>query len=330
MVEIRSIDPPVTRIAPPKGWMSLNLRELWQYRDLLVILTIRDVKVKYKQAFLGIAWAVIVPVMTMVVFGTVFGKVANMPSDGLDPYLFYLAGLVPWQYLANSLTLASNSMIGQVNLLTKIYMPRLFMPMSACLANIVDFSIAFILLLIMMLYQNIIPASTIIFIPLLVILLFIIAFSVSLFLSALNVKYRDIKFVVPFLIQIWMYCSVLLPFSKIPKSLGIWRYLYGLNPMAGVIEGFRWCMLRHKMFVTETTETVLTGSRIPEKVAENQEIIVNVLEDQTTQIVLRQIDSIPVDPPFILLGMGLCVSLGLLLFGLYYFKHLEKMFADIA
>ena len=283
---------PVIDIRPPSGWISLNLAEMWRYRDLLYFLAWRDVKVKYKQALLGFAWAIIVPFANMVILGTIFGKVAKLPSDGLNPYLFYLAGLVPWQYFANSLTISSNSLVGQANLLTKVYLPRLFIPLSVCIADIVDFAVAFVVLVLLMLLMNIVPAATILLVPLLVLITFSTAFGVGLVLSALNVRYRDIRYVVPFLVQIWMYCSVLLPFSKIPHSWGIWRYLYGLNPMAGVIEANRWFLMRHEMFLDEMR-------------------------------------TIPLPAPWGLLSVGVLTTTILLIFGLYYFKRMEAMFADI-
>ncbi len=283
---------PVISIRPPKGWMSLNFSEMWQYRDLLYFLTWRDVKVKYRQALLGFAWAIIVPFSNMVILGTIFGKVAKLPSDGLNPYLFYLAALVPWQYFANSLTGASNSLVGQAHLLTKIYLPRLFIPMGICIANFVDFAIAFTILVVMMLSLKIVPSVSIVLIPLLVLIAFITALGVGALFSAMNVKYRDIGYVIPFLIQMWMYCSVLLPFSKIPEKWGMWRYLYGLNPMVAVIEGTRWCLMHHHMF----------------------------LDDGKT---------VPVPAPIELVAVGTATAAALLIFGLYYFKRMEKTFADI-
>lgn len=283
---------PVISIRPPKGWMSLNLGEMWQYRDLLYFLIWRDVKVKYKQALLGFAWAVIVPFSNMVIFGTIFGKVAKLPSDGLNPYLFYLAALVPWQYFGNSLTTASTSLVGQSHLLTKIYLPRLFIPMGACIANFVDFTIAFAILVVMMFSLKIVPAATIIFIPLLILIAFATALGAGTLLSAMNVRYRDIGYVVPFLIQMWMYCSVLLPFSQLPEKWGTWRYFYGINPMVSVIEGTRWCLMHHQMFLDE------------EK-------------------------TIPIAAPLGLLIVGVISAAALLTAGLYYFKRMERTFADI-
>jgi len=283
---------PVFHIQAHKEWLQPDLSEMWQYRDLLYFLTWRDINVKYKQTLLGFAWAILVPFTTMIIFGTIFGKVAKLSSDGLNPYLFFLAGLVPWEYFANSLTMSSNSLVGQANLLTKIYLPRLFIPLSACMASLVDFAIAFAILLLMMLYFKVVPAVTIFLVPLLISVAFATAFGAGLIFSAMNVKYRDIRYVIPFLVQTWMYCSVLVPFSSIPKSWGILRYVYGLNPMVGVIEACRWCLMHHKMF--------LDNAR-----------------------------TIPVPTPWGLLAIGLPVAIFILLFGLYYFKRMERIFADI-
>ena len=322
-------DLPVTRIRPPKGWISLDLGEMWQYRDLLYFLTWRDVKVKYKQALLGFAWAVIVPLANMFIFGLVFGRIAQLETDGVDPYLFYLAGLVPWQYFAGSITMSSNSLVAQANLLTKIYLPRIFIPLGTCLANFVDFAIAFIILLAMMFCMRIVPAATILVIPPLMLGAFATAIGVGLLFSALNVKYRDVKFVVPFLIQMWMYCTVTIPYTTVAEKLGTWRYVYGLNPMAAVVEGTRWCLLHHEMTKTTATDTILEGSRVPETLASGQEVLVRTLEDQSTQLVLREVTKSPVDMPWELFWTGLPTALVLLLFGLYYFKRMERMFADV-
>lgn len=319
-----------TVIQPPKKWISLDFPEMWRYRDLLFFLIWRDIKVKYKQTLLGFAWAVLVPVCTMVVFGVVFGKIGKLASNGLPHNIFYFAGLVPWYYFANSLTMSSNSLVGQAHLLTKIYLPRLFIPLSACVATFADFTIAFIVLIIMMFCYGIVPAVTIILVPLLMFIAFATVFGTGLILSSLNVKYRDIKYVVPFLIQMWMYCSVLLPFSSIPQELGVWRYAYGLNPMAGVVEGCRWCLMNHKMTLEEVLEEkVLENRTVPENLGENERVKVVVLEGQGAQVVLEKYRNLPVDPPWPLLAAGLPVALALLFFGLFYFRRMEKMFADI-
>lgn len=292
MTHDATAQPQVTIIEPPRGWIPLNVRELWQGRELLLFFAWRDISVRYKQSLLGVAWAVLVPLANMLVFGTIFGRVAGLDSDGINPYLFYMAGLVPWQYFANSVTQSSNSLVGYSNLLTKIYLPRLFIPMGSTLANLVDFILAFILLLGMMLVMGSLPAATIVFVPLLVLVASATALGVGLVLSAMNVKYRDVKFVVPFLVQMWMYASVLLPFTTVREKLGDLAWLYGLNPMAGVIEGIRWCLLHPHMF-TDPARTV------------------------------------PVAAPWDLMRTGLPVAAALLVFGLYYFKRMEKMFADI-
>jgi len=237
----------VTIIEPLTRRPAVDLGECWHFRDLLYFLTWRDVKVRYKQTLLGVAWAILVPLTQMAIFGVIFGKVAKLPSDGLDPFLFYLAALVPWQYFAGALGQSSASLVNSAHLLTKIYFPRLFIPLAVSLAGLVDFAIAFAMLLVGMLWLGIIPAPSLVLIPVLLLLTLATSLGAGLMLSALNVKYRDVKFIVPFLIQIWMYASVLLPFSKLPESWGAWRYLYGLNPMAGIIESFRWCLLHHEM-----------------------------------------------------------------------------------
>ncbi|MDB4433328.1 ABC transporter permease [bacterium] len=238
---------PVTIIEPTKGPLALDWGELWRYRDLLYFLILRDLKVRYKQTLLGVGWAVLVPLTQMAILGVIFGKVARLPSDGLNPFLFYLAGLVPWQYFANALSTSSTSLVTYSQLLTRIYFPRLSIPIAICIANLVDFAIAFAMLLLVMLGMGILPASTIVFVPLVMGVAFVTTLGTGLLLSAMNVKYRDVKFVVPFLIQIWMYVSVVLPFSQIPENWGAWRYLYGLNPMVGVIECFRWSLLHPEM-----------------------------------------------------------------------------------
>jgi lipopolysaccharide transport system permease protein len=241
----------VTIIEPVGSALSLNWPELWRYRDLLYFLTLRDIKVRYQQTLLGVAWAILVPLTQMAIFGVIFGRVAGLPSDGLNPYLFYLAALVPWQYFSNALGASSTSLVTYSNLLTKIYFPRLYIPVGICVASLVDFAIALALLLIVMSGMQIVPPASILLIPLLMLIACATTLGTGLLLSALNVKYRDVKIVIPFLIQIWMYCSVILSFSQLPEEWGVWRYLYGVNPMAGVIEGFRWCLLHDQMTPVE-------------------------------------------------------------------------------
>lgn len=238
---------PITMIESTATPLRRFGAEYWRYRDLLFFLTWRDVKVRYKQTLLGVAWAVLVPITQMLIFGVIFGKVARLPSNGLDPFVFYLSALVPWQYFSNALTSSSGSLVAQSNLLTKVYFPRLYIPMSACVASGVDFAIAFVMMLLVLFGFGIVPADSIVFVPVLVAYFFLIAFGAGTFLSALAVRYREVRFIVPFLVQIWMYASVLLPFGQLPQSWGALRYVYALNPMVGGIEAFRWSLLRHEM-----------------------------------------------------------------------------------
>lgn len=232
---------PVLVIRPQKGFLSLRLKELWDYRELLYFLVWRDIKVRYKQTALGAAWAVIQPVMTMVVFSIFFGRLAKVPSDGVPYPVFSMAALLPWQLFAFALTESSNSLVASQNLITKVYFPRLVVPLSSVLAGIVDFAIAFVVLLILMAFYGIRPTAAVVWLPLLVLLAVVSALSVGLWLSALNVKYRDVRYTIPFLTQLWMFATpVAYPSSIIPEP---WRTLSGLNPMAGVVEGFRWALL---------------------------------------------------------------------------------------
>ena len=271
----------------------------------------------------------LVPFTNMVIFGTIFGRVASLPSDGLNPYIFYLAGLTPWQYFANTLNFGSNSLVGFSHLLTKIYLPRVFIPLGSCLANLLDLAISFAMLLLVALCLGLVPAWTLIFIPLLLVIEFITAFGVTLFFSALNVKYRDVKFIVPFLTQVWMYCTLLIPFSRFPERWGLWRYLYGLNPMAGVIEGIRWMLLHPYMQSRTVTETILAGQQIPERLEAGQTVIIRTLEDQSVQIVLQQTILGPVDAPWGLIAVGVPSACLIFVIGWMVFRRMEKTFADL-
>ncbi len=232
---------PTYSIEPPKGWASIGLRELWEYRELLYFLTWRDVKVRYKQTALGAAWAVIQPFFMMVVFSLFFGKLAGIPSDGIPYPVFAFCGLLPWQLFAHSLTESSNSLVANERLITKVYFPRLVVPIAAVLGGLVDFAIAFVILLLMMIYFGIVPGWQIVTLPGFILLAVMTALSVGLWLSALNVKYRDVRYTINFMIQFWLFATpVAYPSSLIPEQ---WRWLYGLNPMAGVVEGFRWALL---------------------------------------------------------------------------------------
>jgi lipopolysaccharide transport system permease protein len=227
-----------------RGWAALELRELWKYRELLFFLTWRDVLVRYKQAVFGVAWAVLQPLLTMVVFTVVFNGIIGVKSpDPMLPYaVFSFAGLLPWQFFAGALSRSGVSLVGNANLLTKVYFPRLVIPISAVLAGLVDLGISFIVLIGLMAAYGIAPTWQVVFLPLFVLLAFAAALSVSLWLSALNVLYRDVQYLIPFLVQLWMFVSpVIYPVTSIPA--GPLRVAFALNPMTGVIGGFRWALL---------------------------------------------------------------------------------------
>ena len=276
---------PITRIEPSRGWVSLQLRDLWEYRELLYFLVWRDVKVRYKQTVLGAAWAIIQPFFTMVVFTIFFGKMAKVGSDGLPYPIFSYAGLLPWTFFAHGLSQSSNSLVGSSGLIKKVYFPRLVIPISSVLSGVVDFVIAFSVLLGMMAWYGIWPNGAIVFLPLLLLLAFATALGVGMWLSALNVQFRDIRYVVPFFVQLWLFVTpVIYPSSKaIPyiEKLGLPGWFLGLNPMAGVVEGFRWALLS-----TNTT------------------------------------------PGPIILTSSL-VALCLLVSGTFYFRRMERTFADV-
>ncbi len=232
---------PVFIIRPSKGLVTLNLRELWQYRELLYILIWRDIKVRYKQTAVGAAWAVIQPFLAMVVFSLIFGRLAKIPSEGLPYPIFAYSALLPWQFFAKALTEASTSLVVNERVITKVYFPRLLVPTAVVLAGLLDFGIAFLILLGMMVFYGITPSWFILFIPLFLLLAIITALGVSFWLSALDVEYRDVRYTLPFLTQLWFFATpVVYPSTIVPPS---WRALYGLNPMVGVIEGFRWALL---------------------------------------------------------------------------------------
>lgn len=231
----------VITIKPPSWWISLDLRELWEYHELLFFLIWRDIKVRYKQTALGAAWAVIQPFLTMVVFSIFFGRLAHMPSEGVPYPLFTYVALVPWTYFANSLAQASNSLVEQERLITKVYFPRLLVPSASILAGLVDLAIAFCVLVGMVWFYGMTPTLTILTVPLFVVLAAATALAVGLWLSALNVQYRDVRYTIPFIIQFWLFATpVAYPLSLVPEAL---QPLYALNPMVGVVEGFRWALL---------------------------------------------------------------------------------------
>lgn len=270
---------PTIYLRPSRGWMAVNFKELWQYRELIYFLTWRDIKVRYKQAVLGVAWAVLQPLLTMVIFTVIFGVLLKTPSQGLPYPLFALSALLPWQLFASALQRSSVSLVGNANLITKIYFPRLAIPLSSVFAALVDFGVSFVVLLGVMIYYQYWPGWNIFWLLPIVLLALLTALAVGLWLSALNVQYRDIQHMVPFIIQVWLYASpIVYPIEIIPT--GVWRSLYGLNPMVGVIQGFRWALL---------------GGNPP---------------DAT-----------------MLISVG--VVLILLVSGLYYFRRMEKTFADI-
>jgi lipopolysaccharide transport system permease protein len=270
---------PVFRIEPSRGWTDLKLHELWEYRELLHFLAWRDVKVRYKQTLLGAAWAIIQPLSAMVIFSLVFGRLARMPSDGVPYPIFSFAALVPWTFFANGLNHVSQSLVGNANLIKKVYFPRLVMPIAAILAGIIDFLLAFGVLLALMFYYGLVPTLNILWLPLLLLLAVLTALGAGLWLTALNVQFRDVRYIVPFLVQLWLFATpVAYPSSLLSEP---WRTLYGLNPMAGVVEGFRWALLG--------TDTA---------------------------------------PGLMIVVSGL-VALGLLVGGVFYFRRMEKTFADV-
>lgn len=242
-----STEVPTILIQPSRGWSSLGLKEIWVYRELLYFLVWRDVKIRYKQTVLGAAWAILQPLLTMVVFTIFFGGLAQVGSDGLPYPIFSFAGLLPWTFFAQGLAQSSGSVISDSSLITKVYFPRLVIPIASVLSGIVDFSVAFVVLVGMMAYYGIWPTWTVLWLPPLLLLAMVTALGVGLWLSALSVEYRDVRFVVPFFVQLWLFVTpVIYPASKVAaklEQLGLPVWLYGLNPMAGVVEGFRWALL---------------------------------------------------------------------------------------
>ena len=242
-------------VEPSKGWVPLKVRELWEYRELLYFLTWRDVKVRYKQTALGASWAILQPFLTMVVFSLFFGRLAQMPSDGIPYPIFSYAALVPWTFFANGVTHSANSLVLNANLIKKVYFPRLVIPIAGVFSGFIDFGLAFIVLIGMMLWYGFVPTVNVIWLPLLILLAVVTSLGVGFWLSAVNVQYRDIRYIVPFLIQMWMFVTpIVYPSSLLPEP---WRTLYGLNPMAGVVEGFRWALLG-----TEKPEAIVLVSAL--------------------------------------------------------------------
>jgi lipopolysaccharide transport system permease protein len=237
----RSAEAPATvRIEPPHGWLELRLGELWEYRELLYFFVWRDVKIRYKQTVVGIAWIVLQPLMTMGVFTIFFGRLAKLPSQGLPYPVFYFAALVPWTYFATALTSCTTIVVSNQHVITKVYFPRLVLPLAAVCSGVVDFAIGFAVMLVLTLAYGFRPTFATLCLPLLILLALLTALGVGLWTSALNALYRDVASITPFVIQFWMLASpVAYPSSLVPER---WRWLYGLNPMAGVIDGFRWAL----------------------------------------------------------------------------------------
>ncbi len=228
-------------IEPPRSWIHLRLGELWAFRELLYFFIWRDIKIRYKQTVLGASWAVLQPFLTMVVFSVIFGRLAQLPTDGIPYPVFSYTALLPWQLFSRALSDASASLVGSQQMITKVYFPRLFLPMASVVSGLVDFGIAFVVLLGLMLFYGIQPTLAVLALPFFLLLAMLTAMALGMWLSALNVRYRDIKYVAPFLIQFWLYATpIAYSSSLIPEE---WRVLYGLNPMAGVVEGFRWALL---------------------------------------------------------------------------------------
>lgn len=266
-------------IQPSRGWVAPQLRDVWAYRGLLFFLVWRDVKVRYKQTALGAAWAILQPLLTMVVFSIFFGRLAEVPSDGLPYPIFAYTALLPWQLFAYALTESGNSLVNNQELITKVYFPRLIIPLSAVFAGLVDFFLAFTVLIGMMFFYGIVPSLAILTLPFFVAVACMAALAVGLWLAALNVQYRDVRYTIPFLTQFWLFVTpIAYPASLVPEK---WRLLYGLNPMLGVVEGFRWALL---------------GSA-----------------DQLDASV------------FVSIGVTALLLVG----GLFYFRRVEKTFADV-
>jgi lipopolysaccharide transport system permease protein len=228
---------PLVVIQPGKKWSVLSFKDLWAYRELLFFLTWRDVKVRYKQTALGAAWAILQPLFMMIIFTIFFGRLAAVESAGIPYPLFALAGLVPWTFFSNAITASGNSLVGSANLITKVYFPRLIVPTAAMLAGLVDFLLAFVLLVLLMVYYQVSLTANVLFLPVLVLMTALFGLGVGTWMSALNVKYRDVRFALPFVIQLWLFVSsVILPSSSLPAK---WRWVLMFNPMSGIIEGYR-------------------------------------------------------------------------------------------
>ena len=254
---LESLPSPLITIKPSTGWLGLNLTEIWDRRELLYFLTWREVKVRYKQTLLGAAWALLQPLFTMVIFSLFFGRLAKLPSDGIPYPVFAFTALVPWVFFSNGLTQSANSLISNSQLITKIYFPRLLVPTAAVLGGVIDFLLAFGLLILMILWYGVGIHASIVWIPLFLLLAFVTSLGAGLWLSALNVEYRDVRHIVPFLVQMWLFATpIAYPSSLLHEP---WHTLYALNPMVGVVEGFRWAILGTK---TRPDSVLLISSAI--------------------------------------------------------------------
>ncbi len=273
-------DDEITLIEPVHGWVSLGLREVWFYRELLYFFTWRDIKIRYKQTILGAAWAILQPVFTMIVFSIFFGQLAKMPSDGIPYPIFSYAGLLPWTFFSSGLSNASSSVVRDSNLIKKVYFPRLIVPVSNVLAGLVDFVLAFVVLLGLMVYYRLYPTvGSLLWLPPFLLLALVTSLGAGLWLAAMNAQYRDVRYIVPFLAQFWMYATpVVYPASLLDQP---WRTIYGLNPMVGVTEGFRWALLGK-------------GS-----------------------------------PPGLMVLVSAVAALALMISGAFYFRRMERTFADV-
>jgi lipopolysaccharide transport system permease protein len=272
-------DRPMLRLEPTKGWTSLKLKDLWEYRDLLGIFVWRDLKVRYRQTVIGVLWAIIQPFLTMVIFSVFFGGLAKIPSDNIPYPIFSFAALVPWTFFSNSINQASNSLVNSAEMIKKIYFPRLTMPIASMLSGLVDFLLAFIILIGMMFYYGFVPNKNILWFPFFLSLAMMTSLGVSLWLSAMNVQFRDVRYLIPFITQAWLYATPVAYSSSL--LVEPWHTLYGINPMVGVVEGFRWALL---------------GTNA----APGATVIVSFI-----------------------------VALGILVSGAYYFRRMEKTFADV-
>lgn len=277
---LNPIEIPKLVLKPSNGWVPLDLKDLWRYRELIYFMTWRDLTVRYKQTLLGVSWAILRPLLTMVVFSIFFGGLAKMPSDGVPYPIFTFTALLPWELFVTALTIASRSLVNNSNMITKVYFPRIILPISSILGGVADFGIAFLVMIAMMIFYQFTPTVNVWIIPFLLILTIMASIGVALWLSAMNVLYRDVGYVTPFIQQLWLYITpIAYPASLVPEK---WQLVYALNPMTGVVEGFRWALLG------------------------------------TMQ-----------NPPVNLLLTSTTVALVLLVSGLFYFRRMERLFADM-